>query len=348
MRLFAALAVLVAAGPAAAQTPRPAEAADLVVAVFEAPPLAVRSSDSTWSGLGVGLAVDVGQALGRGVRFVGVAPDSALAAVASGRADLALAPLRPGAEAQVDFAPAFVDADLAAARPPKHQLWGVATRFFSSTFFTIAGGLAALLFVVGTLMWAIERRGETDDFQAGARGLWDGFWWAGVTMTTIGYGDTVPKSHGGRALALVWMLVSMGVTAALTAALVSSLGLRDATATLRVPDDLRGDRLGVVAHTAAAATVAEAGLDAVSFPDARAALDALDADSVDAVVGSALRLRAAGASPPALHLQTTGVAVERWALATADDSALREPVARAVLDRVASADWPERVRRWTE
>ncbi|WP_412069542.1 ion channel [Rubrivirga sp. IMCC43871] len=349
MRLLVALAALAASlSPATAQAGRPAESDDLIVAVFEAPPLASRAADGTWSGLGVELAVDLGQALGRGVRFVGVAPDSALAALTTGRADLALTALAPGVEAISDVGPAFVDADLAIARPATSQIATVARRFFSPTFFAIAGALAVLLFVAGALMWLVERRHDSDDFTGTVHGLWDGFWWAGVTLTTIGYGDTVPRSHGGRALALVWMLLSMAITAVLTAALVSALGLRSPSSGARVPDDLRGDRVGVVAGTPAAALIARAGLDAAPFPTAAAALAALDADSVDAVAGSALRLRAAGGAPLSLRTQTTGVAIERWAFATAEGSALREPAARAVLDRVSGPDWPEVVRRWTE
>ncbi|WP_412061660.1 ion channel [Rubrivirga sp. IMCC45206] len=348
MRLLLLLAALAAAMPAGAQAERPAESDDLVVAVFEAPPLASQSADSTWSGLGVELAVDVGQALGRGVRFVGVAPDSALAALTDGRADLALTALVPGVEAVADVGPAFVDADLAIARPATSQIATVARRFFSPTFFAIAGALAVLLFVAGALMWLVERRHDSEDFTGSMHGLWDGFWWAGVTLTTIGYGDTVPRSHGGRALALVWMLLSMAITAVLTAALVSALGLRDTSSGVRVPDDLRGDRVGVVAGTPAAALIARTDLDTVPFPTAEAALSALDADSVDAVAGSALRLRVAGGAPLALRTRTTGVAIERWAFATAEGSDLREPAARAVLDRVSGPDWPEVVRRWTE
>lgn len=46
---------------------------------------------------------------------------------------------------------------------------------------------------------------------------WDGIWWAWVSITTVGYGDIVPESHVGRALASIVILFGMGLFAMLTA-----------------------------------------------------------------------------------------------------------------------------------
>jgi voltage-gated potassium channel len=51
-----------------------------------------------------------------------------------------------------------------------------------------------------------------------------GLWWAAQTVTTVGYGDVVPRTTPGRALALVVMVCAVAfltvVTAAITAALI--------------------------------------------------------------------------------------------------------------------------------
>jgi len=51
--------------------------------------------------------------------------------------------------------------------------------------------------------------------------LFDAFWWAMVTVTTIGYGDIYPMTTEGRLVAIFLMLSGFGVLGALTA-MVSS------------------------------------------------------------------------------------------------------------------------------
>jgi voltage-gated potassium channel len=49
----------------------------------------------------------------------------------------------------------------------------------------------------------------------------DALWWAIVTVTTVGYGDRYPTTAGGRAVAVVLMLVGIGLIGVLTATVAS-------------------------------------------------------------------------------------------------------------------------------
>ncbi len=72
---------------------------------------------------------------------------------------------------------------------------------------TIAGGITIRL---------LDRK----DFSS----IGEGMWWAIQTVTTVGYGDVVPHSAGGRAIASLVMLTGIAflslVTASVTAMLV--------------------------------------------------------------------------------------------------------------------------------
>lgn len=49
----------------------------------------------------------------------------------------------------------------------------------------------------------------------------DGFWWAFVTTTTVGYGDISPSSNSGRLVAMLLMLVGIGLIGSLTSTITS-------------------------------------------------------------------------------------------------------------------------------
>ncbi|WGK69363.1 ion channel [Candidatus Haliotispira prima] len=66
-------------------------------------------------------------------------------------------------------------------------------------------------------VYLLERHGRDSHF----RTLLDSFWWAIVTASTLGYGDIVPHTVGGRVLAAATTLLGIAVTSLFSAALAS-------------------------------------------------------------------------------------------------------------------------------
>jgi voltage-gated potassium channel len=69
------------------------------------------------------------------------------------------------------------------------------------------GGLLTIILIMGTLMYLIE--GEAHGFTSIPRSMY----WAVVTMTTVGYGDIVPRTTLGRFLASVVMILGYSIIA---------------------------------------------------------------------------------------------------------------------------------------
>ena len=189
-------------------------------------------------------------------------------------------------------------------------------------------GLSALLLAVGAVVWLLERRRNEDQFhRSPLRGLGDGFWWAGVTLTTIGYGDKAPITTLGRAVAMLWMLVGLAVSAALTAAIVTIADVDDATS-----EDLSDRTVATVEGSTAAAFLERTGSDARAYADASAALAALDDGEVDAVAVAAPTLRQAIADAgSSRRVRTTQLDPHYVAIALPEGSELREPIDRVLL-----------------
>lgn len=49
------------------------------------------------------------------------------------------------------------------------------------------------------------------------------YWWAVTTVTTVGYGDVVPETPGGRVVAAMLMLTGLALIPTLTSVIVSTL-----------------------------------------------------------------------------------------------------------------------------
>jgi voltage-gated potassium channel len=73
--------------------------------------------------------------------------------------------------------------------------------------------------------------------------IWDGMWWALTTVTTVGYGDVVPRSAVGRVVASVAMLVGIGFFALLTAAVAATFVKQDER-----PEELRAQLEDIAAR----------------------------------------------------------------------------------------------------
>lgn len=70
--------------------------------------------------------------------------------------------------------------------------------------------------------------------------IMDGFWWAFVTTTTVGYGDISPASIFGRIIAIILMIVGIGLIGSLTSTITTyffnresdTLSFKDETITI--------------------------------------------------------------------------------------------------------------------
>ncbi|WMS44237.1 transporter substrate-binding domain-containing protein [Acuticoccus sp. MNP-M23] len=322
----------------------------LKVGAAQRPPFAAQGADGSWQGIGIDLWRMVAEDTGLPYEITPITRDGLHEALRSGEIDVAIAlDATPENAEGVSFTMPFYTATLGVVSEVELSFFRVLKNLATRELLNIVISLSALLLVVGGIIWLVERRHNEDQFAHGAaRGLGDGFWWAGVTLTTIGYGDKAPQSFIGRAVAMLWMLVGLAVSAALTASVVSATNIGSAQ-TLNVPSDLTDHRVAVQEGGSAEAYLKNLGITLVPEATLDDALAAIAADKADAAAAAAPTLRVAMDKVPSdLILSTTTQDPQYVTIATRADLAPAEQDAidRAVLKAVTSDGWWSLVDRY--
>ena len=105
--------------------------------------------------------------------------------------------------------------------------------------------IGALMSVIaGFFVWLFETWSNVEQFPRSiGSGIWQGFWWAFVSMTTVGYGDKIPKSPLARIFTFVWLLVGMTICSIYVASIATNvMDMKNPTT-----PDLKGRKVGALA-----------------------------------------------------------------------------------------------------
>jgi voltage-gated potassium channel len=79
------------------------------------------------------------------------------------------------------------------------------------------GGITLVAFTVTLIAAFLMRIVEPDKFDTFRSALW----WSAQTVSTVGYGDSVPESTAGQALGIVVMLFGIALVPAITSLVVA-------------------------------------------------------------------------------------------------------------------------------
>ncbi|ASQ91226.1 ABC transporter substrate-binding protein [Prosthecochloris sp. GSB1] len=322
-----------------------AGATPLVVGVKDAPPFAMRNAEGEWEGISIELWNRIADANGYVCEFREMEFDDLLGAVARGEVDAGVAAITVNSERErvLDFSHPFFLSGIGIAVRENDQNWtGVIRRFFSKEFFSVVAVLAFVLLVSGFLVWVFERRKNPEQFGGSpSRGIGSGFWWAAVTMTTVGYGDKSPQSVGGRVVALVWMIASLIIISGFTAAITTALTTGSLEGRVHGPADLPDVRTGTVHGSTSMSYLEEEYIPFDAFDTVEHALQALRDGRIDAVVYDEpiMRYAVANDADRGVRVLENSFRRESYAIALPSGSPLREAINRELLLFTVSRQW---------
>ena len=91
---------------------------------------------------------------------------------------------------------------------------------------SVTFGLAATFFALALVGGLVMRLADSHNFPSVALATW----WALQTVTTVGYGDVVPKTTAGKFVGGIEMVIGISLISLLTAAVTSTVIQRGETA----------------------------------------------------------------------------------------------------------------------
>ncbi|WP_161604553.1 transporter substrate-binding domain-containing protein [Roseiconus nitratireducens] len=325
----------------------------LVIATRDVPPFAMRDEGGAWQGISIDLARVVAAELqaesGRELplEFRDLALGEMLDAVERGEVDMAAAALTMNYEREkrMDFSHPIHQAGLAIAVGTEQRKpgWtGVIQAVFSPAFLRIVATLGAMMLLSAIAIYVFERKQSDGDFKGGwTRGIASGLWWAAVTLTTVGYGDKVPRTTAGRLMGAVWMFLGLFIVASFTAAVTSALTVTQLRSRISGPADLARVRVATVTNSTSADYLRSRHIGHQTFADVGQALQHLKDGKCDAVVydDAILRYEVFQHQSGDAYVLPITFAEQNYAFALPEASPLRERVNQVLLREISSPEW---------
>jgi ABC-type amino acid transport substrate-binding protein len=321
----------------------------LRVAVYDLAPYGSVDAEGLFSGVSVDLWRRVAEDLRLSYRLTAVSQmDDVLTGLENGQFDAAIGAITitPERLARVDFSYPAHRSGVAVAFQNRTGPVAAVTTYSDAVrqHVSLIAVTLVLLLLTGTLMWRFERQrhAAAQAADTSVTSLFDGVYWAVVTMTTVGYGDKTPKTGVGRFIAVLWMLASLALISLVSTTLVSSMtAARLESGPLAHDRDLSGKRLAAVASSSGAEYLDSQHLAYTKYANLREALTALASGRSDAVVNSV------GALQCMISTQFYGVipvpsgllAPAYMAFALPPNSTLKKPLDRAMVRVTASPGW---------
>lgn len=275
-----------------------------------------------------------------------------LEAVANNEADLAIAAITITEEREksVDFSHKYFVSGLGILTNinQEHSLRDALLAALSPTILRLLVGLFLTIVIAGHIIWLIERRRNPEFPHTYLQGVWEGIWWAAVTVTSVGYGDKVPIHRLGRIVAIIWMLISLFLIANFTANVTSELTFQRLQGVIQGPEDLFGKHVTTVAGTTADEWLIDHGIRHSTVESIDDAYALLDAREVQAIVYDYPVLLYRLSQYPHRDYTIPGGPFynEEYGIAFPEGSPLREDINRALLRLVENGTYDQIYARW--
>lgn len=321
----------------------------ITIGTKQAPPFVIKGEDGNWEGICFDLWNQISADLQIDYKVKEYDLEHLLTAVENKEIDAAISPLTITSqrESLLDFSQPYFITGLSVAVKTKEEfnVFTFIKSLFSVQFLEVVLLLCVILFVVGLLVWLFERKKNEEQFGGkAAHGLASGFWWAAVTMTTVGYGDKAPSTFGGRIIGFIWMFAAIIIISSITAGIASALTVNRLDTGIKSINDLYNHRVATVEASSSINFLKEKDIRFRTYKTAEEAVKQLYKGNIDAVVYDEPILKwliHSNNYSDELRVLPQKLEPVYYGFALPSDSKLREKINVELLNIINQQDWQD-------
>ena len=335
-----------AAGGSTTRAPLPTN--EIAVATRAIEPF-IMEEGSQISGFSADLWRAIAAELGLKSRFVmyKTLPDL-LGSVAKGEAATAIAAISITADREktFEFSQPMFRSGLSIMVPDDGQQLDVLGQFLSLDMLKAVGIFVLILIVPAHLIWLLAR-GRDEGLPISRSyfpGIFDAVFWCAESMG--GAAQAHPKRVLARIVAVVWVYAGLVFVAFFTAYATTSLTMQGLKGAINGPNDLAGKRVAVVQGSTSARYTEGLKARTASFPDFRAATEAMLAGKADAVVYDAPVILYYTKNHATARIAGSTFRSENYGILFPINSPLRRPVNEALLRLVENGVYDSLYKKW--
>ncbi len=317
----------------------------------------VNYQNEEYTGFSIDLWDAIAKKLGLDYQIYGVETiDKLLEQVKTEQANIAIAGITITAEREreIDFSYPYYESGLQILVPTRQTslsqtMWGRILAVLTSVqLYRGIGIFVLILLVAAHIIWLIEHKNNPEFAGSYWRGIWDAFWWATVTVTTVGYGDKTPRNMTGRIFGLFWMCAGYFIFAYFTATVTTGFTIDELNANIQGVEDLRGKKIATVVGTTSDQYLREENINFRGYKTMEEACLALKDQKVDAIVYDAPALKYYAAQEGAGKVKVVGKLFELqdYGIALPLNSPYRKDINSALLQLMENGTYQEISNKW--
>jgi len=207
--------------------------------------------------------------------------------------------------------------------------------------------LCLFIIVCGHVFWLLEKGKHLISVNY-FPGIFQSFWYVMVTMTTVGYGDIVPRKWIGRVMAFLVMLIGIGFFGWAIAQFSAAITLQKLRSDITDHRDLRKKIVATVAGTTSIDALDDLGAIVVPVKVIDEAIEMLLQHKVDAVVFDSPTILYYARNEAAGKVTVVGDLFDKqyYGFLFPQGSELREPVNRALLKMHTTGQYDKIFNKW--